>query len=169
MKKKKLYFIRAALIILTAALAVVIFALSADNADESNAKSNPIRDSFVYRILSSFELSDEQIEKVISSASFIVRKTAHFCEYALLGFLTAGICVSFYKREIFTFFISWLAGSIYAVTDEIHQYFVPGRSCQVSDMALDACGVAAGAAFMLLCVWIFRKTKNKKALRKCRH
>lgn len=162
MKKKKLYFIRAALIVLTVALAAVIFALSSDNADESNAKSDLIRDSFVYRILLSFDLSEEQIEKVVSTASFAVRKTAHFCEYALLGFLLACVCVSFYKKEKFTFLISWLAGSLYAVSDETHQYFVPGRSCQVSDMLLDACGVAAGAGFMLLCVWIYGKVKKKK-------
>lgn len=34
----------------------------------------------------------------------------------------------------------------YAVTDEIHQWFVPGRSADVRDLIADAIGVLAGTA-----------------------
>jgi VanZ family protein len=39
----------------------------------------------------------------------------------------------------------WLIGTAYAVTDEIHQYVVPGRSCEVRDVVIDSCGVLVGA------------------------
>ena len=43
-----------------------------------------------------------------------------------------------------TFFI----GSGYAIIDEIHQSFVPGRSCEIRDMCIDAVGVLVGMILM---------------------
>ena len=37
---------------------------------------------------------------------------------------------------------------IYAVSDEIHQAFVPGRSAQLSDVCIDACGAAIGLSLI---------------------
>ena len=33
---------------------------------------------------------------------------------------------------------------LYAITDEVHQRFVPGRSCQAADWAIDTAGAALG-------------------------
>ena len=41
---------------------------------------------------------------------------------------------------------SILLATLYGVTDEIHQRFVPGRQCDVVDLAADAGGAAAAAA-----------------------
>ena len=165
MNRKKLTAIRIILIILTVAVMVTIFLLSADNADESNAKSELFSDSLVYRILATFDLTDEQIEEVINISVLIVRKTAHFAEYAVLGFLLASICVSFYLKPKLTVPVSFLAGALYAVSDEIHQYFVPGRSCQLSDMLLDSSGVICGIVFLLIITALYNFIQKKKNLR----
>ena len=55
-----------------------------------------------------------------------------------------------------TFLLPWAIGALYAVSDELHQSFVPGRSCELRDMLIDACGVAAGVAIL----WFY--TKNKR-------
>jgi VanZ family protein len=34
-----------------------------------------------------------------------------------------------------------LIGSIYAISDEIHQFFVPGRSSDIGDVAADIIGI----------------------------
>lgn len=97
-----------------------------------------------------------------------VRKTAHFTEYAVLGALLAAMFRSRTgeRREDpgpdggrqgpggRAFFMALGTGAFYAATDEIHQLFVPGRSCQVTDVLLDSCGVAAGAAVLYLVVRI---------------
>ena len=78
--------------------------------------------------------------------SFIVRKSAHFTEFLILGvslFLTVR---DLRKRS--SFWIPWAIGAVYAVSDEVHQHFVPGRSCEVRDMIIDACGVLVGVAVM---------------------
>lgn len=165
MKRKKLIAIRIILIILTVAVMTTIFLLSADNADESNAKSELFSDSLVYKILATFDLSEEQIQKVIDVSVLIVRKTAHFAEYAVLGFLLASVCVSFYLKPSLTVPISFFTGTLYAISDEIHQYFVPGRSCQFSDMLLDSSGVICGITFLLVIVLLYKFIQKKKNLR----
>lgn len=162
MNRKKLIAVRIILIILTLAVMGVIFMLSADTAEESNEKSEVISDSIVYRILASFDLTDAQIEKVINTTFVLVRKTAHFAEYAGLGFMLAAVCVSFYKKRAATILISQIIGTLYAVSDEVHQYFVPGRSCQISDMAIDSCGVFFGIIFLLLVCLLYLKIKQRK-------
>lgn len=162
MSKNKLTTIRCILIILTLMMCILIFSLSADTADESSAKSDPISDSLMVRILENFELTDEQIEIIPETAVNIIRKSAHFAEYALLGILLAAVCTSFYKSKVSTLIISQLCGTLYAVSDEIHQYFVPGRSCQIKDMFIDSCGVLCGILFLLLIIYLYLRIRKGK-------
>ncbi|MDO4363669.1 MAG: VanZ family protein, partial [Clostridia bacterium] len=68
-----------------------------------------------------------------------VRKTAHFTEFAALGFFTnSAVYFTKQKRNLP---LGITIGSAYAATDEIHQIFVDGRSCQFTDWALDTLGV----------------------------
>ena len=55
-----------------------------------------------------------------------------------------------------------VVGVVYAVFDEVHQYFVPGRACQLRDMIIDICGVSAGVLIALCALWIIRKLKRSK-------
>jgi VanZ family protein len=66
----------------------------------------------------------------------VLRKTAHAAEFAVLGLLLARAL----GRELPTL----LLGIAYAVTDEVHQAFVPGRQGSVWDVLLDSIGVALG-------------------------
>ena len=160
MNQKRLICLRILLILLTITVMVVIFMLSADDADASKAKSEVISDSLIYRILASFDWNEEQTEKITHITVKIVRKTAHFSEYALLGMLLTGVCLSFGKQYDVTFAVSQGVSSLYAVSDELHQYFVPGRSCQLSDMVLDSCGAAVGIGILLLIVWLIRRRRR---------
>ena len=45
----------------------------------------------------------------------------------------------------------------YAVTDEIHQAFVPGRACAPMDVLIDSAGAATGAALMVAISWMRNK------------
>ena len=57
-----------------------------------------------------------------------------------------------YKRQRRYTAVSLPIASLYAITDEVHQRFVPGRSCQAADWAIDT----AGAALGLLCEMCIR-------------
>ena len=49
----------------------------------------------------------------------------------------------------------------YAMTDEFHQLFVPGRSGQVRDVLLDSCGAAVGVLLVLFVTWLIRRSGKK--------
>ena len=73
------------------------------------------------------------LRDLIPVNSFIVRKLAHFS----LFFILATSIYLFSKSYILSLSLS----SLYAIFDEFHQYFVPGRSCELRDMLIDISGV----------------------------
>lgn len=80
----------------------------------------------------------------------IVRKTAHFYNFALLGFLLATIDRLMRNRAKMSVGFA-VFGLFSAMLDELHQYFVPGRSAQISDVLIDFSGVLFG--FCLLAIF----------------
>ena len=70
-----------------------------------------------------------------------LRKAAHLAEYAVLGALLAR---ALYGTVTGWAWVSWVAGTAYAASDELHQHFVPGRQASALDLAIDAAGVAVG-------------------------
>jgi VanZ family protein len=44
-----------------------------------------------------------------------------------------------------TLLITFIFGSIYGISDELHQYFVPGRSVEFLDWVADTLGSTSGA------------------------
>ena len=81
-------------------------------------------------------------EETLVFLHFIVRKAAHFLEYALLGVLAARAFKGSPKSSVRArwFFISALLVIVYALLDEYHQSFVPSRTSSISDSLLDICG-----------------------------
>ena len=93
------------------------------------------------------QLSDETLGFLIRLLgpilnSFIVRKFAHFFEFLALAFFLSGAL--FFTKKRFLPLASFAGGVLYAVCDEIHQYFVPARACRIFDVFVDACGVICG-------------------------
>lgn len=132
----------------------IIFFFSAQTGDESTVLSDSV-------------ISAATREKKTDSEllTVIVRKSAHFLEYAALG---AALYFGLYgvgkdKARGRLLILSAVLGGLYAVTDEIHQYFVPGRACMATDVLIDTCGAAFGAAFMLIIFRLIdRLGKNNK-------
>ena len=78
--------------------------------------------------------------------NFLVRKTAHFTEYAILGILIAqALDHDGRAPQARLLTIAALLVLVPSV-DEGIQLFVSGRSGQVSDVLLDCCGAATGVA-----------------------
>lgn len=127
----------------------VIFWFSSRTANESTSQSNV----FVEWLESLFGKNDIWI--------FIVRKSAHCLEFTGLGLLLS--CALYFTRNKISFF--WAVGiaSLYAVSDEIHQMFVEGRSCEFRDWVIDTAGAAIGAlGFYVLYKIVFAIIKKRK-------
>ncbi|TVP90564.1 VanZ family protein [Alkalibacterium sp.] len=73
-----------------------------------------------------------------------LRKFAHFIIFLFLGtFLINALTVSNvtgWKAIVIALFVSF----IYAISDELHQHFVPGRTPLVMDVMIDTAGAAVG-------------------------
>lgn len=85
-------------------------------------------------------------------------KIQHTVAYAPLGFLLLRSIV--WKNKI-THRDWWLAvviGALYAVSDEIHQHFVPGRTMDWTDALADTLGVTIGSG--LFYRWRKRHEQN---------
>ena len=81
----------------------------------------------------------------------------HLVGYALLGFLL--------YRALYGSLLGWnliaarntfIIGVLYAVSDELHQLFVPGRHASVTDVGIDA----AGILLALLVIRIYNWRRN---------
>ena len=86
----------------------------------------------------------------LKAVDHVVRKIAHFSEYAILGALVANLLHTTAEpgkwRQLAPRYVAvaWILATAYAVTDEIHQIFVPGRSCMFTDVLIDSAGVLVG-------------------------
>jgi len=79
-------------------------------------------------------------------------KGIHFAEYGTLAVLLAHAIRGTWRdwRPLATFMVASILTTLWGITDEIHQAFVPGRSSDVHDVMADALGAMMGAAFYLV-------------------
>lgn len=82
--------------------------------------------------------------------NFVVRKTAHFCEYLALGFCASHALDAERRPARGRLASCALLLVLVPSIDETIQLFVPGRSGQVTDVLLDCCGAATGVALSYL-------------------
>ena len=130
------------------AVMVVIFWLSGQNGEESSQTSG-----FVGELLALIFKGD--------IAQNILRTFAHFLEYAVLGFLMYNVFYSFKVKLAPVVSVS--ASLLYALSDEIHQYFVPQRAFQLFDLSVDLGGIILGTAIIYIAFRLINKISLKKS------
>ena len=130
------------LIILAIIWMGVIFMFSAQVSDESKSSSNKVTSAVVNTVISikKENISEEKRQKIIEDKTFIVRKSAHFTEYFILGLILILYLQTKEKLATKYIILAIIFCVLYATSDEIHQLFVDGRSCKVMDILIDTCG-----------------------------
>jgi VanZ family protein len=92
-------------------------------------------------------------QESLAFVHFIVRKLAHLTEYAILGLLAARAFTTSsrdgLRRRWFVY--AGLLVIIYALSDELHQRFVPARTGSIYDSLIDITG--GYIALSLLYAW----------------
>lgn len=136
--------------VLVFACMVAIFCLSAQTANDSAELSG----SFIRAIfqLIGIELPQEGI-----------RTVAHMLEFMGLSLLAFNAVYATWKKKM-TPVIAFGGTVIYAITDEIHQIFVPGRAFQISDILVDSTGALIGviASFVILKIILYIMKRGNK-------
>lgn len=157
----KINKIRILLVVILALWMTLIFIMSNQPASESSKLSGGI----VLKLIAAFfhkfgSLSSEQQSNTVYIITFIVRKTAHFLEYFILGLLSGFVSATYKQnRYILKAVLTFAFCLLFAVSDEIHQYFIPGRACRFTDICIDAAGSVI--AITLLTVIIYCKKRHK--------
>ena len=144
----------AAVLILVGWMAV-IFSFSAQPAQESSRLSEIV----AYRVAELFGVGmpEADLLQLAARLDHPIRKMAHMMEYAILGILfISALCgerLNGWRAYLWAFVLA----VCYAVTDELHQILVPGRSGQASDVCVDAIGVILG----LLVLFFVQKMRRR--------
>ena len=141
---------------------ITVFTLSNEPANKSsNTSGNTIR-AIINIFPNIRNMSEIEKEQIVSNLQPIARKLAHFSLYTVGGILIYScinaLNVNLNKKII----ISFLIGGIYAISDEFHQLFIPGRSGELRDVCIDSSGVLLGIGIMILVIQLFEKICRKK-------
>ena len=94
----------------------------------------------------------------VTSGGGLLRKIAHFTEFAALGACLTWRFGMLEKRKI----MALIVGFGVACVDETIQVFAPDRGPSLKDVAIDTSGAAVGIGALLLICAIARKSKHLK-------
>ncbi|SES91481.1 VanZ like family protein [Oceanobacillus limi] len=119
---------------------LLIFCFSHQAGSDSSNVSQGVTEIF----LKTLQLINPNVDIEIEDLTFFIRKGAHFTVYFVLGFLVMNALrrssVESRKAMALAFAISVL----YAISDETHQLFIPGRSGEIRDVGIDSTGAIVG-------------------------
>ncbi len=156
------------LILLTLLWMGVIFWFSAQVADKSSSMSGSLLNSLLAAIIPHWEkrTAAEQ-QSIFDGLHTIFRKCGHLSEYAILGGLLAATARQFRiniskSRQAVTkevIILPAFCALLYACSDELHQHFVPGRSCELRDICIDFVGALLGI-LLLTAAALLRRRKT---------
>ena len=147
---KNIVIKRIILLVLIILWAVFVFGFSSQTGNESSGLSRKIAELFF------------KTEEALAIAEPIIRKLAHFSEYALGGLLIYFLADTYDYSKKVKILVSLFLGIWYAAIDEIHQTFVPDRSGNVRDVLIDTLGILFGICIALVYLKIKNVIINKK-------
>ena len=131
---------------LSAVILCLIFVFGGQSGEDSGAFSGKIAE--ILHVVFPF-LGDD-----LDAIHFAVRKLAHFSIFLLLGVFAFQFLATIPIKWGLRIGICILFIALYAVSDEVHQFFTDGRSMMVFDMLVDTAGGTLGtfvsAVFSLL-------------------
>lgn len=92
---------------------------------------------------------------------FIIRKLAHWSEFALFGFSLA-LCYAMWTEQKKFLFIPVALLILVPIADECLQLFVEARGAQIRDVCIDCFGGICGFALSTAVLWITYRISKKK-------
>lgn len=147
---KKIIALRVILLILIIAWMITIFMFSNQNGQSSSGLSRKFTFWFINN------------EELLEYAERIIRKLAHFTIYFTGGLIVYPFTETFKnlnKKKGFICSISF--GLLYAISDEIHQLYVPGRSGSPIDVYIDTLAFIIGSLVSLLILKLVKQKYEK--------
>lgn len=126
---------------------VLIFNLSSQVAEQSNALSSKITETII-KVVEKFTFG-RNVKIDAEKLNNLIRKKSHFFIYLILGILFMSAMRRSGIHGVRGVIITLLFCSFFAISDEIHQLFVLDRGAQVKDVFIDIAGTITGIAAYL--------------------
>ena len=125
---------------------ILIFILSNQQANDSTKLSDGVIENTIGNIykLTHKNTNEEKLKEIKIKYTHITRKTAHFTIYMILGLLVGLLLKEYNIDTKKAILYGILICMCYAISDEIHQIFVSGRSGEIRDVLIDTCGSMVG-------------------------
>ncbi len=144
-------------LVLLLTVMTAIFLFSSQPSDESQKLS----DEFLDMLKPILDILPSEAD-----AGKTIRKLAHFFEFTCMGIASAmffsELFLNHSKRLLCSVTISAMLCVLYASSDEIHQLFVPGRACRLTDVFIDSAGAMLGIAIVVV-FYIMKKRKERNS------
>ncbi|MPW27203.1 VanZ family protein [Alkalibaculum sp. M08DMB] len=134
----------------------LIFYLSSQQATQSAQLSTGITEKII-NIIQKY-IPNYNVD--ILSFNSIIRKNAHLIAYFILGVLLINAISRNRIIGFKAYALALLICILYAISDEIHQLYVPGRSGEIRDVLIDSIGSSIGISIFAL----IKKIKLKSSL-----
>ena len=102
-----------------------------------------------------FYLSTQQTTSIHGSVTqrFYILKSFHLIEYGTLAILLYFATLKYN--------LTVLVAYLYALSDEFHQRFTPGRTSKFTDTLIDLLGITLGLIFIKIFLTYFQKYHHK--------
>lgn len=159
----------AVFIILLIAVMCAVFMFSSQDGNRSGGISEKVTRVICRVIFFKYdEMSGDEQLFVVRQLNYFVRKLAHFSVYMLMGILSySALLIANIEKIAQKWAVSLGICALYAALDEIHQYFIPGRSMRFTDVLIDCSGALIGIAIVkLICITADHIKQNVKISRK---
>ena len=153
MKKHSKYLVLA----VTLGIMALIFFFSSQPGETSYQLSGAVADTVQHSKVSAITPSWFSAQNFNAN----IRKWAHVYIYCALG-VSVAVTVQLWTRRLSLPQRALLSSALcmlYAVSDELHQCFVPGRAMLLSDVGVDALGFLPCATAVYLGIWLYRKRR----------
>lgn len=135
---------------------IIIFSFSAVPATASTKQSKGLTYN-VIKLLNGNKLTEKELVKLTKRVNPVIRKIAHFSIYMILAIFTYMFIEelnikskSEKERLRKNILYTCIFCIIYAIFDEIHQIYVPGRTGKVIDVVIDTLGACTGITIILI-------------------
>lgn len=127
-----------------------IFTLSAQNSTKSDSLSGTTIRITAQTVDPEFkQLPQKEQDKIIVNWQNIARKSAHVLLYFVLGILSMVLLLQYPLNMNRRFWLALFIAVIYAGSDELHQLFVSGRGCRLTDVGIDTAGAMLGILLVI--------------------
>ena len=139
----------------------IIFGFSSQNGTQSKGISTKVSE-IILNFSNTYKKADiNEQTRMLNRTNAIIRKLAHFSIYTLLGLEIMGLMTKTKLKDKTRILITIGLGMSYAILDEFHQSFSPGRTPKVTDVYIDTLGIILGALLVILIRTFYQKIKVK--------